>query len=61
MVAFGATAGALIAAVIVGRDIAAATAFALGVIAAVVEALSPRGTDNLFVPAAVWIAATVIT
>jgi len=33
----------------------------LGATAAVVEALSPRGTDNVTVPIAVWLAALVLT
>ena len=56
-----ATAGVLIAARLVGHPIGAAVALGLGALAAVVEAVSPRGTDNLLVPAAVWAAATLVT
>jgi phytol kinase len=58
VVAIAATAGALVAAALFGRDLSFGAAAVLGTLAAVVEALSPRGTDNLFVPAAVWFAAT---
>jgi phytol kinase len=33
----------------------------LGLVASAAEALSPRGTDNLFVPAAVWAAAALLS
>ncbi|HTJ45195.1 MAG TPA: hypothetical protein VL463_23980 [Kofleriaceae bacterium] len=61
VVALGACAGALIAGALFDHAIAIPIALALGAIAAAVEALSPRGTDNLFVPAAVWLAARALT
>jgi dolichol kinase len=61
VVALGAATGAAIAAHLFGQPIAAGAIVLLGIIAAVVEALAPRGTDNLLVPAAVWLAAVLVT
>jgi dolichol kinase len=61
VVALGAAAGAAVAAHLFGQPIAAGTIVLLGAVAAVVEALAPRGTDNLLVPAAVWLAALLVT
>lgn len=56
-----AAAGAALAAQLFGREIGVATLFVLGAIASLVEAIAPRSTDNLLIPIAVWIAATVMT
>jgi len=40
--------------------IGAAPVVALGALAAVVEAVAPRSTDNLLVPAAVWAGASLL-
>jgi dolichol kinase len=57
VVALGAAAGGLIAARVLARGLPVATAIGLGAVAAIAEALAPRGTDNAIVPAAVWLAA----
>lgn len=56
----GAAVGAVIAALVVGAPISLLVALALGVVAAVTEALSPRGTDNLLLPIAVYAAARLL-
>ena len=61
VVMLGATCGALIAGLVFGQPLGVTSAFALGAVAAVVEAFSPRGTDNLLIPAAVYIAAHFFT
>lgn len=53
-VAVAASAGVLVAAWRFGAHVGAARVAALGLAAAVAEALSPRGTDNVVVPAVVW-------
>ncbi len=49
-----ATCGVLLAAWRFGADVSLLAAFGLGLGAALAEALSPRGTDNVTVPAMVW-------
>ena len=61
VVALGATAGVLVAAWRVGVPVGPATAVGLGVVAAVAEALAPRGTDNVILPGAVWATALLVT
>lgn len=60
VVAIGAIAGALIAAALFGVSLGFVAVVFLGIVAAVTEALSPRGTDNLFVPVFVYIAAQLV-
>ena len=57
VVALAATAGVLVAAWRFGAHPGAAGALGLGAVAALAEALSPRGSDNVVVPAVVWGAA----
>jgi dolichol kinase len=54
-VAAGATVAAMVVSAWLGAPLAAGTAVAAGLVAAAVEAAAPRGTDNLLVPAAVWL------
>jgi phytol kinase len=61
VVALGACAGTLVAAHLFDRGAPPLLVVGLAAVAATAEALSPRGTDNLFVPLAVWLAATVAT
>lgn len=58
-VAIAAGAGVVIAARLFDRAASPALIVGLGVLAAAVEALSPRSTDNLLVPAAVWAGASL--
>lgn len=53
--------GALLASLLFATPLPLASAFVLGAVAAVTEAFSPRGTDNLLIPAAVYIAAHLVT
>ena len=57
VVACGALAGALVAALLFHVPLGIAGALVIGIVAALAEALSPRGTDNLLVPVAVFVAA----
>jgi dolichol kinase len=61
VVGFAACVGIVIAAAVFHRDVDGQLVVALGGVAAFAEALSPRGTDNLLVPAFVWAAATLAT
>ena len=61
VVMLGAVAGALLAAVLFGVPLGCGGALVLGGVAALAEAFSPRGTDNLLVPAAVYVAAHLVT
>jgi len=61
VVAFGAAAGVWLAAHLLSTGISLPVVVALGALAALTEALSPRGTDNLLVPVVVWTAATAVT
>lgn len=61
VVALAASAGVLVAMALFGRDISIATIVGLGALAAITEAVAPRGTDNLLIPAVVWTAATLVT
>ncbi|HTM21359.1 MAG TPA: hypothetical protein VL172_12650 [Kofleriaceae bacterium] len=56
-----ATAGALIAGAVLGAPMTHGLALVAGLVAAVVEAASPRGTDNATVPAAVWLTLEVLS
>lgn len=56
-----ATVGAALAAHLFGRDIGVLVLVTLGAVAALVEALAPRSTDNLLIPIAVWTTATLVT
>lgn len=58
-VAIAAAAGVVLAAHLFDHPVSAALVLGLGGLAAVVEALSPRSTDNLLVPAAVWAGASL--
>lgn len=60
-VLLAATAGAALAAHLFGRDVGVLVLVGLGSIAALVEALAPRSTDNLLIPIAVWTTATLVT
>lgn len=60
VVALGATAGALVAGLVFGVSLPVHAALAVGLVAAVTEALSPRGTDNLLIPVAVYAAARLL-
>ncbi len=60
VVALAATIGVLVAALVFGVTLPLHAALGLGVIAAVIEALSPRGTDNLLIPVAVYAAARLL-
>lgn len=59
-VALGAAFGALAAGAWFAHPIAPAVALAIGAVAALAEAVAPRGTDNLTVPAAAWLAAELL-
>jgi dolichol kinase len=59
-VALGAALGALAAGAWFAHPIAPAIALAIGAVAALAEAVAPRGTDNLTVPAAAWLAAELL-
>ena len=61
VVALGAMLGIAFAAHLFAASISLPRIIVLGVVAAGVEALSPRGTDNLLVPAVVWTAAFLVT
>jgi dolichol kinase len=52
--------GVMIAAAWLGADVAAWRVPALGLVAALAEALAPRGTDNAVVPVAVWATARML-
>lgn len=60
MVAVMATAGAALAAAALAAPLPLALAALAGAVAALAEALAPRGTDNLVVPAAVWLTLTAL-
>jgi len=60
VVMLGATAGALIAAQLFGAPLHLGGAVIIGLVAALAEAFSPSGTDNLVLPIAVFIAATLV-
>jgi phytol kinase len=61
VVALGAIAGVAVASQLFGSAIGAPAVIALGALAAIAEAGAPRGTDNLLVPLAVWLAAHAVT
>lgn len=61
VVAIAAALGAVAAAEVLGVALAPFAAVGLGVVAALAEAVAPRGTDNLTVPAAVFGAAHLVT
>lgn len=56
-----ATAGALAARFMFDVDVSLVKLVWLGLVAAVAEALAPRGTDNLLIPIAVFTAAVLVT
>lgn len=58
-VAVAAAVGVVVAARLFHHPVSAGLVLGLGVLAAAVEALSPRSTDNLLVPAAVWAGASL--
>jgi dolichol kinase len=58
-VALCAAAGVALAGAYFGEPIALGRTVVLGLVASLAEALSPRATDNLFVPLAVWLSANV--
>lgn len=60
-VAVAAALGVAIAARLFHRAAPPAIALAIGAAAALAEALAPRGTDNLLVPASAWAAAELLT
>ncbi|MGE0397398.1 MAG: hypothetical protein AB7T06_11800 [Kofleriaceae bacterium] len=60
IVALAATAGVLGAGLVFGVSVPLLAALALGLVAAVTEAFSPRGTDNLLIPVAVYAAARLL-
>jgi dolichol kinase len=59
-VAIAAAAGAALASFVLGRPLGAGAILAAGGVAALVEAHAPRGTDNAFVPAAVFALLTLL-
>lgn len=59
-VAIAAAGGVLLAARLFDHPVGALGVVTLGAVAALVEALSPRSTDNLLVPAAVWAGARLL-
>jgi dolichol kinase len=61
VVAIGATCGALVAAALFGVALPFPVAIALGIAAAATEAASPRGTDNILIPAVVYVTAQLLT
>lgn len=60
VVALAATGGAIVAALVFGVSLPLHVALGLGLVAAVTEAFSPRGTDNLLIPVAVYAAARLL-
>jgi dolichol kinase len=60
-VAIMAMVGAALAAALVGGHLGAARILFAGAVAATAEAAAPRGTDNVIVPAGVWLGLTVVT
>jgi phytol kinase len=60
IVALAATAGAFVAAFLFGVSLPVHVAVGLGLVAAATEAFSPRGTDNLLIPVAVYAAAHLL-
>jgi dolichol kinase len=61
VVLIAAAVGVAIAAPLFGREVGTLTMLALGAVAALTEAVAPRGTDNLLIPIAVWTTATLVT
>jgi len=61
VVALGGMVAAAIAAHLFDHDTGALAVLAIGTVASVVEALAPRSTDNILIPAAVWTTATLVT
>jgi phytol kinase len=61
VVALGTCAGVLLAGALFHHAIGVPIAIGLGVLAAVVEGISPRGTDNLTTPLAIWAMASLVT
>lgn len=53
--------GVLVAAEVFDVELGAWTLLVLALVAAAAEALAPRGTDNIAVPAAVWVAADLVS
>jgi dolichol kinase len=60
-VALTSSAGAALVAFWFDAHVPPSVLFGIGAVAAVAEALSPRGTDNILVPSAVWLAAELLT
>jgi len=58
-VALFAAAGVALAGTYFGEPVALGRAVVLGLVASFAEALSPRATDNLLVPLAVWLSANI--
>lgn len=61
VVAVMAALGAAFASAWLGAPVGVEVALGIGIVAAVAEALSPRGTDNIVVPGAVWLFASLVT
>jgi dolichol kinase len=61
VVGLGAVAGTLVAAELAGEAASIPLVFVIGVVAACAEGISPRGTDNLVIPAAVYTTAHLVT
>lgn len=59
-VLIAATVGAALVAYLFGREVDALSLVVLGCVAALAEALAPRSTDNLLIPIAVWLVATLV-
>lgn len=57
VVALGAAAAVVVSGALAGVSVAAPAVIVLALVAAAAEAIAPRGTDNLLLPASVWIAA----
>jgi phytol kinase len=53
--------GSVLVAQLFGHPLSAPVVLGLGLCAAVTEALAPRGSDNLLIPAAVWTTALLLT
>ena len=60
VVALGAAAAVVIAAALAGAPVSVVAIAVIALVASLAEAAAPRGTDNLFVPVFVWIAAQLV-
>jgi dolichol kinase len=61
VVALGAATAVVIASALAGVQVSAPAVIVLALVASAAEAVAPRGTDNLLLPASVWIAAHLVS